>query len=53
MAHEELNDWRKIFKYLALSKIVYLSLVTMVPHAIINQFNNIQKALYGMEKTQK
>ena len=31
-----------IFKSLAISKIVHLSLITTIPHTIINQFNNIQ-----------
>ena len=31
------------FKFLPISKIVHLSLITTVPHAIINQLNNIQK----------
>ena len=32
-----------VFKCLATSKIVHQSLLTTVPHAIINQLNNIQK----------
>ena len=32
-----------VFKSLAVSKIVHLSLITMVLHAIINQLNNIPK----------
>ena len=32
-----------VFKSLGISKIVHLSLVTMTPHAITNQLNNIQK----------
>ena len=32
-----------VFKSLAISKIVHLSLVTTVPNAIINQLNNIKK----------
>ena len=39
-----------VFKSLTISKIVHLSLITTVPHAIINQLNNIKKALYGTEK---
>ena len=42
-----------VFKSLAVSKIVHLSLITTVPHAIINQLNNTKKALYGTEKIQK
>ena len=42
-----------VFKSLAISKIVHLSLITTVPHAIINQLNNIKKTLYGTEKIQK
>ena len=43
-----------VFKSLAISKIVHLSLITTVPHAIINQLNNIQKkTLYGTENIQK
>ena len=32
-----------VFKSLAISKIVHISLITTVPHAILNQLNNIQK----------
>ena len=32
-----------VFKTLAISKIVDLSIITTVPHTITNQFNNIQK----------
>ena len=32
-----------VFKSFAISKIVHLSLITMVPQAIINQLNNIKK----------
>ena len=42
-----------VFKSLAISKIVHLTLTTAVPHAIINQLNNINKTLYGTEKIQK
>ena len=42
-----------VFKSLANSKIVHLSLITTVPQAIINQLNNINKTLYGTEKIQK
>ena len=42
-----------VFKSLTISKIVHLSLITKVPHAIINQLNNIKKALYGTEKIKK
>ena len=34
-----------VFKSLAISKIVHLSLITTVLHAIINQLNNIKKTL--------
>ena len=45
MAYDEPNDWREVlvFKFLAISKAVHLSLTTMVPHAIINQLNIIEK----------
>ena len=40
-----------VFKSLAISKIVHLSVITTVPHAIINQLNSIKKKpLYGTEK---
>ena len=42
-----------VFKSLAISKIVHLSLITTVPHAIINQLNNIQKKLYMERKKSK
>ena len=42
-----------VFKSSTISKIVHLSLITAVPHAIINQLNNTKKALYGTEKIQK
>ena len=42
-----------VFKSLAISKIVHLSLTTTVPHAIINQLNNIQKKLYMERKKSK
>ena len=42
-----------IFKTLAISKIIHLSLVTNVPTEIINKLNKIQKELFGMETTQK
>ena len=42
-----------VFKSLAISKTVHLSLTTTVPHAIINQLNNMKKTLYGTEKIQK
>ena len=31
-----------VFKSLAVSKIIHLSLITTLPHAIINQLNNIK-----------
>ena len=43
-----------VFKSLAIFNTLHLSLVTMVPHTIINQLNNIQKkTLYETEKIQK
>ena len=42
-----------VFKSSAISRIVHLSLITTVLHAVINQLNNIKKTLYGMEKIQK
>ena len=36
-----------VFKSLAISKIVHLSLITTVPHAIINQLNNIKKTVWN------
>ena len=42
-----------VFKSLAISKIVHLLLITTVPHAIINQVNNIKRTLYGTKKIQK
>ena len=41
-----------VFKSLAVSKIVHLSLITTVPHAIINQLNNTKK-LYMERKKSK
>ena len=41
-----------VFKSLAVSKIVHLSLITTVPHAIINQLNN-KKKLYMERKKSK
>ena len=32
-----------VFKSLAIFRIVHLSLITTVPHAIINQLNDIKK----------
>ena len=32
-----------VTKFLAISKIVHISLITTVPHALINQVNNIQR----------
>ena len=43
-----------VFKSLAISKIVHLSLITTVPHAIINQLNNIKKNfIWNGKKIQK
>lgn len=42
-----------VFKSLAISQIVHLSLITKAPHAIINQLNVIwKKTSYGMESYQ-
>ena len=41
-----------VFKSLAISKIVHLSLITTVPHAIIHQLNNIEK-IYRERKQSK
>ena len=42
-----------VFKSLAISKIVHLSLMTAVPHAIINHLNNIQKKFIWNRKNPK
>ena len=42
-----------VFKSLVISKIVLLSLITAVPHAIITQLNNIQKAFIWNGKNPK
>ena len=42
-----------VFKSSAISKIVHLSLITIVPHAIINQLNNIQKNFIWNRKNPK
>ena len=42
-----------IFKTLAISKIIHLSLVTNFPTQIINEINKYKKNLFGMEATQK
>ena len=36
-----------IFKSLAISKIVYLSLLTNVPNKIVEELTRIQEAFYG------
>ena len=41
-----------VFKSSTISKIVHLSLITTVPHAIINQLNN-KKKLYMERKKSK
>ena len=41
-----------VFKSSTISKIVHLSLITTVPHAIINQLNNTKK-LYMERKKSK
>ena len=42
-----------VFKSLAISEIVHLSLITTIPDAIINQVKNINKSSYGTGKIQK
>ena len=42
-----------VFKSLAVSKIAYLSLITTVPDATINQLNSVQNTLYVTQKIQK
>ena len=42
-----------VFKSIAISKIVHLSLITTVLHAIISQLNNIQKNLIKNGKNPK
>ena len=42
-----------VSKATAISKIVHLSFITTVPHAITNQLNNIQKNFIWNEKIQK
>ena len=42
-----------IFKTLAISKIIHLSLFTNVLTEIFNELNKIQKELFGMETTKK
>ena len=52
MAHENLFLAGKItiFKSLALSKIVYLALLTIVPKSIIEELNEIQKKFIWSNK---
>ena len=42
-----------VFKSLAISRIVNLPLIIMVPHAIINRLNNIQKNYIWIRKDPK
>ena len=42
-----------VIKFLAVSKIVHLSLITTVPHALINQLNNIQRNFIWNRKNRK
>ena len=42
----------RIFKTLAISKVIHLALVTNIPQVIIDQLNKIQK-LFGIENTPK
>ena len=42
-----------VFKSIVISKIAHLSLITMVPQAIINQLNNIQKQFIWNGKNPK
>ena len=42
-----------VFKSLAIFRIVHLTLITAVPHTIINQLNDIKKTLFGTENIQK
>ena len=42
-----------VLKSLAIFRIVHLSLITAVPHTIINQLNDIKKTLFGTENIQK
>ena len=55
MAYENLIIERKVlvFNSVAIFKIVHVSLITTVPHTIINQLNNIQKILYMEGKKSK
>ena len=40
-----------VFKSSTISKIVHLSLITTVPHAIINQLNNTKKPYMERKKS--
>ena len=42
-----------VFKSSTISKIVHLSLITTVPHAIINQLNNINENFMWNRKNPK
>ena len=42
-----------IFEFLALCKIVYLALLTIVPKSIFEELNEIQKSFYGQIKNVK
>ena len=50
MRHLSLEDKITIFKSLALSKIVYLALLTIVPKSIIEELNEIQKKFQWSNK---
>ena len=50
MRHLSLEGKITIFKSLALSKIVYLALLTIVPKSIIEELNEIQKKFLWSNK---
>ena len=50
MRHLSLEDKINMFKSLALSKIVYLALLTIVPKSIIEELNEIQKKFLWSNK---
>ena len=56
MAYEEpitIEGKVLVCKSLAISKLVHLSLITTVSHAIINQLNIIQKKIFMEQKKAK
>ena len=53
MRHLSLEGKITIFKSLALSKIVYLALLTIVPKSIIKELNEIQKMFLWSKKKSK